>query len=175
MMEEEGIVNLREVGGAAGQEASTVRGREGAKKLFETYLLKRKLPKFDTLIELEDQICNQSILKQFGSFLIDDAETVKKGGVAVLFKGGSALQYLSHIATIISLRWPENENYKDMFQYLQKNKFRWHPWSWHCVQKTTKELRSELRSEEIAFNPKKRNCVQKTTNNRHQKGRKKHQ
>ena len=121
-MEEEGIVNLREVGGAAGQEASTVRGREGAKKLFESYLLKRKLPKFDILIELEDQICNQSILKQFGSFLIDDAETVKKGGVAVLFKGGSALQYLSHIATIISLRWPENENYKDMFQYLQKKK-----------------------------------------------------
>jgi hypothetical protein len=113
-------------------------------------------------------------------FLIDDAETVKKGGVAVLFKGGSALQYLSHIATIISLRWPENENYNDMFQYLQKKKtggtlgpgiaFRR-----NCVQKTTKELRSELRSEEIAFNPKKRNCVQKTTNNRHQKGRKKHQ
>ena len=68
MMEEEIIVSLREVGGAAGQEASTVRGREGAKSLFETYLLKRKLPKFDTLIELEDQICNQSILKQFGSF-----------------------------------------------------------------------------------------------------------
>jgi hypothetical protein len=49
MMEEEEIVNLllariysnREVGGAAGQEASTVRRREGAKKLFETYLLKR--------------------------------------------------------------------------------------------------------------------------------------
>jgi len=94
------------------------------KKLFETYLLKRKLPKFGILIELEDQICNQSILKQFGSFLIDDAETVKKGGVAVLFKGGSALQYLSHIATIISLRWPENENYKYMFQYLQKKKSR---------------------------------------------------
>ena len=94
-------------------EASTVRGREGVvKKLFETYLIKRKLPKFDTMIELEDQICNQSILKQFGSFSIDDAETVKKGGVAVLFKGRSALQYLSHIATIISLRWPENENYK---------------------------------------------------------------
>ena len=57
---------------------------------------------------------------KFGSFLIDDAETIKKGGVAVLFKGGSALQYLSHIVTIICLRWPENENYKDMFQYLQK-------------------------------------------------------
>ena len=79
------------------------------------------MKQFDTLIELEDQICNQSILKQFGSFLVDDAETVKKGGVAVLFKGGSALQNLSHIATIISLlRRPENENYKDMFQYLQK-------------------------------------------------------
>jgi hypothetical protein len=69
---------------------------------------------------LEDQICNKSILKQFGSFLIDDAETVTRVGVAVLFKGGNSLQYLSHIATIISLRWPENENYKDMFQYLQK-------------------------------------------------------
>ena len=61
-------------------------------------------------------------LSNFGCFLIDDEETIKKGGVAVLFKGGSALQYLSHIVTIICLRWPENENYKDMFQYLQKKK-----------------------------------------------------
>ena len=81
------------------------------------------MKQFDTLIELEDQICNKSILKQFGSFLIDDAETVKKGGVAVFFKGGSALQNLSHIATIISLRWPENENYKDIcFSICRKKK-----------------------------------------------------
>ena len=119
---DEDVVNLREVGGACGQEVSTIRGREGARKIFDAYLLKRKLPKFDILIEIEEQICSQSMLKQFGSFLIDDAETIKKGGVAVLFKGGSALQYLSHIVTIICLRWPENENYKDMFQYLQKKK-----------------------------------------------------
>ena len=49
------------------------RGREGARKIFDAYLLKQKLPKFDILIEIEEQI------EQFGSFLIDDAETIKKG------------------------------------------------------------------------------------------------
>ena len=67
------------------------------------------MPKFDILLRIRFTI--NLFLKQFGSFLIDDAETVKKGGVAVLFKGGSSLKYLSHIATIISLQWPENENY----------------------------------------------------------------
>ena len=60
------------------------------------------MPKFDILLRIRFTI--NLFLKQFGSFLIDDAETVKKGGVAVLFKGGSALQYLSHIATIVSFK-----------------------------------------------------------------------
>jgi len=62
---EELIVNLREIGNASGQEASTIRGREGAKKIFDNYLSKRRLPKFDVFIEIEDQICSQTLLKQW--------------------------------------------------------------------------------------------------------------
>mmetsp|Transcript_17361 Transcript_17361/g.23872 ORF Transcript_17361/g.23872 Transcript_17361/m.23872 type:complete len:694 (-) Transcript_17361:730-2811(-) len=31
-----------------------------------------------------------------------------------LFKGGTALQYISHMVTLIGQRWPNNENYKEL-------------------------------------------------------------
>ena len=62
---DEDVVNLREVGGACGQEVSTIRGREGARNFFDAYPIKRKLPKFDILIEIEEQICSQSNLVLF--------------------------------------------------------------------------------------------------------------
>ena len=111
--------NLRELGGIIGQEDSTVRGRNAAKKIFEAYLQMRQLPSFDVLVENEDQICHQSLLKQFGSYLVDFAVSSK---TASLFKGGSALQYLSSMVNLICQKWPNNINYKDQYQQLLSKK-----------------------------------------------------
>jgi len=71
----------------------------------------RSLPKFDILVLVENQICDQSMLKQFASFLVDHAISEKTFDV---FKGGTSLQYMSHMVTLISQKWPQNENYKEM-------------------------------------------------------------
>jgi len=69
-MEEEGIANFREVGGAAGHEASTVRGREGAKTLFETYLLKRKYMRIRNKKGLEAYYDTYTLLRIMNTSLI---------------------------------------------------------------------------------------------------------
>jgi hypothetical protein len=87
--------------GTGGFANSTVRAKESAMIHFSTYLRTKSL---DYLTMTEDNLCKETLFRQFGTYLISVAKT--KGGK--LLKRDTAVDYCSGVTQVLKKRLKKN-------------------------------------------------------------------
>ena len=95
--------------GKGGDASKTKQGKKQAKSCFDLFTssLLVPLPSFDLLNE--EQLCNISLMRKFGTYLITTARDSRAGE---LLMRDSALQYMSGVKTAAFERFPDNQMFK---------------------------------------------------------------
>ena len=89
--------------GTGGSAKFTVDGKLSAMKHFTTFLLKKGLTYSECS---EDLLCNESSLRQFGTYLIDEALSETSG---LLLRRDTAQQYFSGVVNTLKSLYSKNE------------------------------------------------------------------
>ena len=100
-----------------GTSSKSVAGRTSAVKEFNKFLALGKMKDFDSRTELE--LCDVSLWKSFGTYLMDWARTQTNESIAV----NTAMTYLSHARNVACKKFPGNPIWLDRDSWYRDLRF----------------------------------------------------